>query len=266
MDIFPLTEDNPIRIEFWGDEVDSIRSFEVDSQRSIENLKEVLISPADENGDGKMGVSFWDYFPAEETLVLLDEPVRVLENGDKIQAEYEDAMEKRQEKDSGSIYSMKEILSQLNHYSSLGFFSLDMKAKGLKLRESYSIHAQGIGSYNGSFDTLTLDLKKWKRKGYRVVLLSGSRTRAKRLAEDLRDYDLKSFYSEDWERTVEPGEIMTAYGHVTAGYEYPMIKFVVISETDIFGRSKKEKTQETVRGTKDSRFLGFEAGRLCSSC
>ena len=37
---------------------------------------------------------------------------------------------------------------------------------------------------------------------YRVVLLSGSRTRAKRLAEDLRDYDLSSFYSEDMQREV----------------------------------------------------------------
>ncbi len=260
LDIYPLTQENPIRIEFWGDEVDSIRSFEVDSQRSIENLKELVIAPAEENEQDGNGVSFWDYFPEGETLVLLSEPVRVLENGDKIQAEYEDAMEKRQEEKLASIYSMKEILSRLNHYSSIGFFSLDMKTKGLKLRESYSLHAQGISSYNGSFDSLTLDLKKWKRKGYRVVLLSGSRTRAKRLAEDLRDYDLQSFYNEDLERTVEPGEIMTAYGHVAEGYEYPMIKFVVISETDIFGRTKKKKRKKLYEGRKIRDFSDLKSG------
>ena len=46
LDIFPLTEDNPVRIEMWGDEVDTIRSFDVESQKSIENLEELVIYPA----------------------------------------------------------------------------------------------------------------------------------------------------------------------------------------------------------------------------
>ena len=48
IDIFPLTLDNPVRIELWGDEIDSIRSFDPESQRSIENLEEVTIYPAAE--------------------------------------------------------------------------------------------------------------------------------------------------------------------------------------------------------------------------
>ena len=79
-----------------------------------------------------------------------------------------------------------------------------------------------------------------KRNQSRVILLSGSRTRARRLAEDLRDYNLSSFYSEDMDREVEPGEIMTAFGHAKKGFEYPMIKFVVITESDIFGQEKKK--------------------------
>ncbi len=46
LDIFPLTEENPVRIELWGDEIDSIRSFDVESQRSIENLDSIRIYPA----------------------------------------------------------------------------------------------------------------------------------------------------------------------------------------------------------------------------
>ena len=46
LDVFPLTEDNPVRIEMWGDEVDTIRSFDVESQKSIENLDELVIYPA----------------------------------------------------------------------------------------------------------------------------------------------------------------------------------------------------------------------------
>ena len=97
---------------------------------------------------------------------------------------------------------------------------------------------------------LTQDLKRLKRNGYRVVLLSGSRTRAKRLAEDLRDYNLSSYYSDELDREVAPGEIMTAYGHVAYGYEYPMLKFTVISETDIFGKTKKKKKRKTYEGRK----------------
>ena len=48
LDIFPLSEDAPIRIELWDDEIDSIRSFDVESQRSIEQLSSVLVYPATE--------------------------------------------------------------------------------------------------------------------------------------------------------------------------------------------------------------------------
>ncbi|MDR0964308.1 MAG: transcription-repair coupling factor, partial [Clostridium sp.] len=48
LDIYDLTEENPVRIELWGDEVESIRSFDVLSQRSIENMERVTIYPAAE--------------------------------------------------------------------------------------------------------------------------------------------------------------------------------------------------------------------------
>ena len=49
LDIFDLTMDNPVRIEFWGDEIDSIRFFDAQSQRSIEKIKSVTFYPATEN-------------------------------------------------------------------------------------------------------------------------------------------------------------------------------------------------------------------------
>ena len=94
-----------------------------------------------------------------------------------------------------------------------------------------------------------------KRNQSRVILLSGSRTRARRLAEDLRDYNLSSFYSEDMDREVEPGEIMTAYGYIAEGYEYPLLNFVVISETDISERIKgRKKRRTTYEGRKIQSF------------
>ena len=82
----------------------------------------------------------------------------------------------------------------------IGLTTLETRCGDFKVRDVYSIQAAGVNPYNNSFEMLTQDLKKLKRQGYRVILVSGSRTRAKRLAEDLRDYDLSSFYSEDMVR------------------------------------------------------------------
>ena len=65
IDIYPLTEELPIRIEFWGDEVDSIRTFDVDSQRSVENLEQIVIYPADDRLGSDRKVSFINYFESE---------------------------------------------------------------------------------------------------------------------------------------------------------------------------------------------------------
>lgn len=267
LDVYPLTEELPIRIELWGDEVDSIRTFDVETQRSIENLEEVSICPAVEfPQEGEEGVSFLDYFPMEETILFLDEPVRLIEKGQGVEEEFLEAQKKRVE--SGyevtdaevQLYQTEEILKKINAYSSVGFFALDMKCRGLETKASFSLQTKSVNPYNSSFDMLTQDLKRLKRNGYRVVLLSGSRTRAKRLAEDLRDYNLSSYYSDELDREVAPGEIMTAYGHVAYGYEYPMLKFTVISETDIFGKTKKKKKRKTYEGRKIQSFAELKVG------
>ena len=98
LDIYPLTEELPVRIELWGDEVDSIRTFDVESQRSIENLMDIVIYPAVEfPQNGEKGVSFLDYFPPEDTILFLDEPVRLVERGQNIEDEFMEAQKKRLE-------------------------------------------------------------------------------------------------------------------------------------------------------------------------
>ena len=94
-----------------------------------------------------------------------------------------------------------------------------------------------------------------------MILLSGSRTRAKRLADDLMAEGLNAFYSEDYDHEVKPGEIMTGYGKIKKGYEYPMLKFVVISESDIFGGEKKKKKRKRIyEGEKIASFTDLNIG------
>ncbi len=267
LDVYPLTEEVPVRIEWWGDEIDSIRTFDADSQRSIENLDEIQIYPADEFPEEKMQrVSFLDYFPRSQTLLFLDEPLRILEKGASVEEEFLEAQAKRAQsgyaiaEEEMKLYSSSQIVKKMNSYSAFGFSALETKCGDLKLRGQYSLDAKKVNPYNNSFEMLTRDLKRLKRNGYRVVLLSGSRTRAKRLAEDLRDYNLSSFYSDEMDREVNPGEIMTAFGYVAEGYEYPMLKFVVISETDIFGREKKKRKRKVYEGRKIQNFSELKPG------
>lgn len=267
LDIYPLTEEQPVRIELWGDEIDSIRSFDAESQRSVQNLSEICVFPADEllNKEGKR-VSFLDYFPIEDTLLFLDEPARLMEKGEGIEREFVEAQAKRMESgyqvsdEEMILYPAAEIVKKMNRYSAVGLSSLDTRYGEFKIREKWNLHAKSVNSYNSSFEMLTRDLKRLKRAGYRVVLLSGSRTRAKRLAEDLRDYNLSSFYSDEMEREVQPGEIMAAYGYAAEGYEYPMLKFMVISETDIFGKAKKKRKRKKYEGRRIQDFSELKVG------
>lgn len=267
LDIYPLTEEVPIRVELWGDEIDSIRTFDVESQRSIENLEEITIYPAtDFPEEEAKRVSFLDYFDKEKTILFLDEPVRLIEKGESVEEEFVRAQANRFESglqvsdEEMKLFQTKEVTDKMSHFSCIAFSALEMKCKELRAKEVFHLQSKSVNPYNNSFEMLTRDLKRLKRSNYRVVLLSGSKTRAKRLAEDLRDYNLSSFYSEDMEREVRAGEIMVTYGHVAEGYEYPMLKFMVISETDIFGKTKKKKKRKIYEGQKILNFAELKAG------
>lgn len=267
LDIYTLTEEMPVRIELWGDEVDSIRFFDPATQRSVETISEVMIYPAtDFPGEECVRVSFLDYFSPQDSMIFFDEPARALEQGHALHAEFLEAQTKRAE--SGvefqtadlTLFEIRDVTEKLASFFCLALSTLDMRAKELRPKEMFTIQTKDVNPYNNSFEMLTRDLKKYKRNGYRVVLLSGSHTRAQRLAEDLRDYNLSAFYSEVPDREVAEGEIMVTYGHVTCGYEYPLLKFMVIAESDIFGKVKKKKKRKNYEGQHIQSFTELKPG------
>lgn len=328
LDIFPLTEENPWRIELWGDEIDSIRSFDVESQRSIENLEEITIYPATEvlltpeiiergekaiqkeakqqagyfrgemlteeaaritqnakeicslleNGVDFSGaeqylnyfypktVSFLDYFP-ENTRIILDEPNRILECAGALTEEFRESMTHRLEKGyllPGQADLMNDtgtLCGKLNRRSCAAFCLMDLHRNEWKITGEYSVTVKSVNPYNNQFPVLVKDLKTWKHAGYRIVLVCPSRTRAQRMAEDLVQEELPAFYSEDPERVLQPGEIMLIHGNVRRGFEYPMQKFVLITESDIFGKErKKARKKSQYSGQKIQNFSELSIG------
>ena len=309
VDVFDLTEENPYRIELWGDEVDSIRSFDILSQRSIENLESVSIYPATEiilskeqlhdglkkiEADMKQNCevfrkefkteeahriktqveelkedltqlggmtnlesyidyfyenceSFIDLFPREKLLVVLDEPARIAEHANAVELEFRESMSNRIAKgfllpgQMKVFFGVAATAAKLTGRRVLSISTMEEKGILVKPDRKMQVNVKGVAPYRNSFELLTKDLLQYKKNKYRVILLSGSRTRAKRLAQDLRDNGVTAVYTEDPMREVNEGETLVLYGHVEKGFEYPLIKFVVISESDIFGVEKKKK-------------------------
>ena len=329
IDIFDMTEENPYRIELWGDSVESIRSFDVLSQRSVENLDEIAIYPATElmlsearRQDGFARIkketkqyakklreqgnpeaahrietqikeieesaqefgsvvnlesfvhyfypqteSFLEFFHPETTAVFLDEPQHLSETANALETEFRESMTGRLEKgyilpgQAQLLYPEKEIAGKLSQYRAVSLAALDAKSSLFKPDRRFEITVRSMPSYNNSFEALLKDLKRYKKNGSRVLLLCASRTRAKRLAADLREQELSAFYSEDPDREVLPGETELFYGHVEKGFEYPMLKFAVISEGDIFGAPKKKKRKiQRYEGTKIRDFGELKVG------
>jgi len=330
IDIFPLTEECPYRIELWDDEVDTIRSFDVESQRSIENVNNLTIYPASEiildedtlsEGlrkieeekdsyieelrkqkkldevrrikeivnelkdsvdlyNGSMGlesyiryfyentVSFFDYFPEDKTVFFLDEPARATEKGDAVEYEFRESMMGRIEKgyilpgQMDVLIPYKELYARLTKKKLVLLSTMDYKHKEFDSAAKFDLTVKSVNPYNNNFEILVSDLKRWKEQGYRILLLSSSRTRAIRLSENLREYDLNSSYSEDLDRPLVSREIVTAYGNLHKGFEYPFIKFVIISESDIFGGEKKKKKRKksAYTGAKVNSFSDLNMG------
>ena len=331
LDVYPLTEEMPVRIELWDREVDSIRTFDLESQRSIEQLEAMDIYPATENvltrqqlqqGIRKLRqeeavyekalrermqteeayriagiireltegieegfrvggldsflsyfyeqtVSFLDYFDQGASMIFLDEPARLKEKGEAVELEFRESMMHRLEKgyllpgQTALLYPVKEVLAQAGRSNTVLLTGLEQKLPGWTVRKKYSLSVKNVNSYQNSFEILIKDLQRWKKEKYRVILLSGSRTRASRLAGDLRDeYGLSAFCPDNEERPVRPGEILVTYGNLHRGFEYPQIKFVVITEGDMFGTEKKKrkKKKTSYEGKKIQSFTELSVG------
>ena len=265
VDIYCLTEENPWRIELWGDEIDSIRSFDPESQRSLENLEEITIYPAVEHTGDKDMVSFLDYFPEERTIIFLDEPNRLTEKGGAVEEEYRQSRMHREEKGSRNLpenwlCSFEQLQKELNKRNCISVCALEPKQAGWKVREKFYLEVKSISAYNNSFELLVKDLHQYKKQGYRIALLSGSRTRAERLAKDLQEEGLAAFYGQDYDREICPGEIMVVYGHAKKGFEYPLIKFAVMTESDIFGQEQKKKKKKNYSGSRIQDFAELSIG------
>ncbi|MBR4173785.1 MAG: transcription-repair coupling factor [Lachnospiraceae bacterium] len=329
IDVYSMTKDNPYRIELWGDEVTSIRAFDCESQRSVENLEEISILPAREliltqeeklaglvkieeeakaqseklRGEFKTQeahridesikelresitegffvdldaympyfytkrCSVLDFFDRKDTIIFIDEPGRVSEKGQAIENEFKENMQSRIEKGyalSGQadiLYPVGYVFDRLQIFMSCGLYTIRQRSKvPYKAHNAYHLTVKQVNSYNNSFDALCGDLERYVKNKFRVLLLSPSVSRGRRMADELLQRGFTAFYSEADDRVLKSGEIMVTKGQLNRGFEYPLTGYVVICESDIFTRTiRKKPKKKDFHGMSRDAFMQLNVG------
>ena len=303
LDVFPPIAVYPYRIELFGDEIDSIRTFNIESQRSIEKVEVVEIFPAkevivdeeakksandkiiseldsiieksnkknNEQVDKIRGIvnknlemlnetstfetidsylpffykemeSFFDYL--EGYTFVIDDLKRCQGKIESIYYEFnENYLAFLQRGDilpsqNKLLIDKEELLIRLEKSDVITLNTFDTRADILFPLTSIELNQITSNNYNGQLDLLIEDIKSRKAKGFRTLILAGTRTRGERLVKTLRDRDVESVYKDEIDN-IELGQAVVTFGNLIKGFEYPDLKVCVISDKEVFGEAKK---------------------------
>jgi len=313
IDIFPVNSDEMYRLELWGDTIDSMRSVNPETQRTMYDVNEIVVMPAREmlvnddnikladhrinkeytsfrhklvknsvedivlerldksvhgllekvNNNGNFNgiegqiyyyfeedeiVSIIDYF--DEPIIYLDEPDRIKQRLTTIKTEYDESMKNRLEKGYLLPSQMKvyhqpsHILKFIENSTSILMSTLHQNENLLPFKVRHEVLSKSVNAYNPNFELWIKDLRYYINQDYKILFLTGSRTRAKRLVELLMEHEVDAFYIDDETIPLVPGKIAVAFGSLHKGFEYPQIKLIVMSETESMGKEKKKKTRK----------------------
>ncbi len=328
LDIFPPTSLYPYRIELFDDEIDSIRTFNVESQRSIDKVNSIEIFPAKEvilkKGDIDRGYQaieedFKKFIDSEknrgnkeiiskissiiklnlETLkenwsfetiesyipyfyektsdffeyigngyILIDDIQRSKGKLESIYTEFQYSYSAFLQRGDilpgqGNLLTPKDNLIENLELKSI--FTMEGIAKStdiLKPRSLVNFSEITLHNYHGQLDLLIEDIKDKKQKGYKTLILSGTRPRGERLVDTLRDRGIEATYK-DTVSYIEYGEVIVTFGNLLKGYEYPELKLCVISDKEVFGEAKRKtaKRQNSKKGvSKIKSFAELKPG------
>lgn len=195
VDVFSFSHELPFRIEFFGDEVDSIRSFDIESQLSVDRLSQVQIMPNVENKlleEKRQG--FLEYVPSK-TLVIMQNPDLCFSRVDKLYDKAKEAFDNWQ----GMI---KPGLPEELFCNGAGLRSQLEPFKLLTTeRNSYSVGAVEIAfatlpqpSFNKKFELIINNLNQNSTEGLTNYLFCDNETQAKRFDDIFEDLQQEVSY------------------------------------------------------------------------
>lgn len=305
-DYYPYWSDLAYRVEFFDDEIESIRIFDTESQRTVSEIKNAKITPAVEeiidteakerllkklepirkkakqksneddlqdkisemlkNDMERINENIYfpsmdkyipflydkpptllDFISREEYLIFIDEPDKVKETALAFENRFSDSLTDMLErgiavKSSFKYYmSFKELTAGLAKQNTVSFSPFSHASYGLKPNLSASLTVKNLNGYNGRLELLYDALRFYKNNKYRIIVLAGSETRAKNLVFKLEEESIYSSYTEEPDTMPGEGQIIVCRGSISKGFEYPLIRAVVLSDREIFGSQKKKR-------------------------
>ena len=317
VDIFSLEYNNPIRMELFDDEIDSIRTFDVFSQMSIEKIKKFSISPSREfiypeeldkivknlkkeindntDDDAKSNIdkinsriyfegleNYIDYIYPEENksiftylnkdaIIFTQDVTRLKEKCENYFEEFKENYKLNLErglalKGQGKlIYTYNDLSYLMEDKSILLNTLLTRQINEFNIKRIINFDSREIPTYNGKLELLAEDLNRLKYNGNKVVIVTATLERAKKLSKDLLELNIETIVSKSRDIEIKSSQIIIVPGNISRGFEYKSIKFVVITDNEIIGvqkrtSSSKKKKNKNKNGTKIDSFLDLNVG------
>ena len=296
-----LSEKIGVRIEFWGDEVDSIRFFQISSQRSTEMLKEITIFPAHElivqdlskavkniqekypeeiedielikNGDyiSKINkyfnefyenqASFLDYM-SDEYLLLLDEKSKINQRKTNIIEDNNKLIASLVEKEKFVPEAIENISKFEYNFEEKQIIYLEQN-DSIKNIQKYYFETREINFYNLQLDLLLADIVTYQKNKKKVVLLAGNEISAKKLCDILKENQINYKYEQEAEN-VKPGEIIVTIGGFSSGFENYDLNLIAISLQNNFEEpvKRKKKLSSTFKDSEKIVFADLKPGDI----
>lgn len=290
-----------VRIEFWGDEVDSIRFFQISSQRSTEMLKEITIFPAHElivqdlseavkniqekypeeiedielikNGDYiskinkyfnefyKNQASFLDYM-SDEYLLLLDEKSKINQRKTNIIEDNNKLIASLVEKEKFVPEAIENISKFEYNFEEKQIIYLEQN-DSIKNIQKYYFETREINFYNLQLDLLLADIVTYQKNKKKVVLLAGNEISAKKLCNILKENQINYKYEREAEN-VKPGEIIVTIGGFSSGFENYDLNLIVVSLQNNFEEpvKRKKKLSSTFKDSEKIVFADLKPGDI----
>lgn len=229
LDFFSPSAHEPVRIEFWGDEIDSMASFDILSQRRNDPLGSCLILPSSEDISCEFSTAV-DYIPYDAAL-FIDRPARCAEAG----REYIKTLE------PGYYLSYERI-----PFENYPVYMADAFSTGNTLIEPktiISIQAKQLPSYAGNAQTAAEDAKQLLKSGYALAALAGDERRAGVLCEYLNGHDVPSTYIKNGGIIPVHGQCLVYTGSISAGLEYPGIKLAILTDAQLIRKKTRHQNR-----------------------
>jgi transcription-repair coupling factor (superfamily II helicase) len=265
VDFYPAGALEPVRLEFIGDTIESIRSYDPATQRSTAALDQAAIEPlqellVDAETPDRSATAF-DYLWAHgRPSVLVSEPDDVRAQGEKltqqIQASHDEALAKghRVPRPADLMIPWDEARSWLAEGTALETLSLD---------DATHIACQPALEFAGRVPDWVAEIRRGREQGDTIVFVANSAGRAERTIELLADYDIFAApiaRAED----VRTASVLVGVGHLSRGFRLPEAALQFWAETDVFEeeRTSHERRRSAARSTFLADFRDLKVGDL----